>query len=449
MNHARAHAPRATRAGTHLIPMLLVVAQALFSACASGPSSQVGNAVERHSASNIVDAVYVVTNKARENTVVAFVRKGDDSFEKLGEYPTGGRGTGDLEVPGLSPRDDSHPLTDGQDPLISAYGIEKTRDGKYVVVANPGDGTISSLKVNADRSLQHVSTVASGGAFPISITEFDGKVFVANIGTSNFKGQIAGFTLDAHGALAPIEGSTRKLGRYGGRPSCIRFTPNGKHVVVTQILSGVIATYALENGSLSKRPVSTIESPQADGARALANPVGFDLLGLGGGESVAVVSEARFFAPALDLPKRDGKFFFQTSSVSTYRIDRQGKLSLISADALTGTEREGGQRTNCWIGLSADGKFAYGVNALDSSISSYSIGADGSVTLLEEVSYKTDDYTFLTDIYRSPDGKFFYQLHGFGGNVSVLEIGADGSLREVAVLDGGVPEVGAFGIVSL
>ena len=397
----------------------------------------------------VSSAAYVVTNKAEQNSIVAFAHKSDGTFTKLGEYATGGKGTGDLEVPGLSPRDDSHPLTDGQDPLISAYAIEKTRDGRFVLVANPGDGTISSMRVNDDFSLTHVSTVESGGAFPISITEFGGFVVVANIGGSNFKGQIAGFTIDGDGELVPVDGSVRKLGRFGGRPSCVRFTPSGKHVVVTHILSGVIAVYSVENGMLSAKPVSTVESPQVDGTRALANPVGFDFIDKGNGESIAVVSEARFFAPALQLPKKNGEFFFQTSSLSTYRISSDGHIALVSADALTGTERERGQRLNCWIGLSEDGKYAYAVNAIDSSISSYSVSDDGSVELLKEVAYKTPEYTFLTDIYRSPDGEYFYQLHGYGGRVSVLEIQSDGSLVEVKVLDGGVPKVGAFGVLAL
>jgi len=397
----------------------------------------------------IVGAAYVVTNKPEQNSVIGFGRKSDGTFVTLGEYPTGGKGTGDLEVPGLSPRDDSHPLSDGQDPLISAYAIEKTQDGKFVLVSNPGDGTISSMKVNNDNSLTHVSTVKSGGAFPISITTSSNAVFVANIGAGNFKGRLAGFTIDAGGNLEPIEGSVRKLARFGGRPSSVKFTPSGKHLLVTHILSGVIAVYSFEDGALSRKPVSTVDSPQLDGTRSLANPVGFDFIDKRNGESIAVVSEARFFAPALQLPKRAGQFFFQTSSLSTYKVTDDGQISLVTADALTGMAREGGQRTNCWIGLSADGKYAYGVNALDSSISSYVIGADGSATLLEEVAYKTSKYTFLRDISRSQDGKYFYQLHGFGGKVSVLEIQPNGALVEVVVLDGGVPEVGAFGILAM
>ena len=392
---------------------------------------------------------YVVSNKADGNTVIGLSHDGNGNFTTLGEYPTGGVGTGDLEVPGLSPRDDSHPLTDGQDPLISAFAIQKTRDGQFVLVANPGDGTISSMKINEDYSLSKVSTVKSGGSYPISITNHGDAVFVANIGAGNFKGTLAGFTIDMDGNLAPMENAVRKLGRFGGRPSAVKFTPNGKYVVITHILSGLIAVFGYEDGVLSKKPVSSIDSPQADRHRALANPVGFDFIPKGNGDAILVMSEARFFAPGLQLPKRDGQFFFETSSLTTYRVTADGDITLVTADALTGHAREGGQRTNCWIGVSADGRYAYAVNALDSSISSYTIGADGSASLLEELAYKTPSYTFLTDIYRSSDGKFFYQLHGYGGRVSALRINSDGSLTEVGVWEGGVPEVGAFGMLAL
>lgn len=395
------------------------------------------------------DAVYVVTNKADENSIIGFTHDGEGGFIDLGEFPTGGRGTGDLEVPGLSPRDDSHPLLDGQDPLISAYAIQKTQDGRFVLVVNPGDGTISSMKVNDDKTLTAVSTVKSGGAFPISIANHGDSVFVVNIGKSNFKGRLTSFKIGGDGTLTAVEDSVRKLGRYGGRPSAVGVTPNGKHVVVTQVLSGVIGVYAQEDGKLSKKPVSTINSPQVDKTRFLANPVGFDFISKPNGDSILVVTEARNFAPGLQLTKRDGQFFFETSSMSSYRITADGGISMITGDALTGTAREGGQRANCWIGLSADGKYAYGVNALDSSITSYSVADDGSLSMLNETAFKSPDYAFLTDIYRSSDGRFFYQLHGFGGQVTTLKVEDDGGLTKVGVWDGDVPEVGAFGVLAL
>ncbi len=52
-------------------------------------------------ASNDTRAIYVVTNKANANSIIGYSRQSDGSFKLLGEFETGGKGTGDLEVPAL------------------------------------------------------------------------------------------------------------------------------------------------------------------------------------------------------------------------------------------------------------------------------------------------------------------------------------------------------------
>ena len=60
-------------------------------------------------------AFYVASNKADGNTLVGFARQSSGKFSKIGEFPTGGKGTGDLEIPALQ-RDVTHPLANGDDP---------------------------------------------------------------------------------------------------------------------------------------------------------------------------------------------------------------------------------------------------------------------------------------------------------------------------------------------
>ncbi|HCP54427.1 MAG TPA: 3-carboxymuconate cyclase, partial [Pseudomonas sp.] len=95
-----------------------LLAIALTTACASAMAAEQ------------VGAVYASSNKAEGNTIVAFKQMSDGSLSTLGEFKSGGKGTGNIEIfdGGYDP---THPLADGIDPLISAYGVYNTEDKKH------------------------------------------------------------------------------------------------------------------------------------------------------------------------------------------------------------------------------------------------------------------------------------------------------------------------------
>ena len=63
------------------------------------------------------------------------------------------------------------------------------------------------------------------------------------------------------------------------------------------------------------------------------------------------------------------------SAVSSY--DLNGGLSLVSASVPTG------QTAACWIAVSKNGKFAYSTNAGSNSVSAYRVETDGNISLIE------------------------------------------------------------------
>ena len=75
----------------------------------------------------------------------------------IGEFGTGGTGTGDLEIPALQ-KDPSHPLANGDDPLISSESIASVHNGKMAVVVNPGDATVALMNVADGGALELVNT---------------------------------------------------------------------------------------------------------------------------------------------------------------------------------------------------------------------------------------------------------------------------------------------------
>ena len=96
------------------------------------------------------ERVYVQTNDAERNEIVAFDRAGDGRLTPLGRYETGGRGTG---VPHLA----------------SQSSVVLSDDGAWLLVANAGSDELSLFAVETDRP-RLAGRIASGGNRPTSST---------------------------------------------------------------------------------------------------------------------------------------------------------------------------------------------------------------------------------------------------------------------------------------
>ena len=391
---------------------------------------------------------YVISNKADQNTIVAFGRDAAGQYAKLGEYGTGGKGTGDLEIPALK-KDPTHPLLNGDDPLISANALAATNDKGHVVAVNPGDSTIALLRVNTDKSLTLVNVAPAGDRFPVSIGVHGLAVVVASVGKDNNHGSISAFQIEG-GKLVPVEGSRRDL---RARPSTIDFSSDGQHVIVNELVTGKIHAFGHDGATLSETPISTMASPRAD-KRFQAIPVGFAIKPSAGGD-IILMSEARFLTPDFKLRAGNGevalspKYSWQTGSLSSYRLDATGELTLVTGDALTGTAPEGDEIANCWVALSKDGTVVWTANALSSSISAYRIGVDGAVALKHQRAFALNPATFFFgDMAVSNSGTELFQLIGNKGQVMVFDIGDDHTLTPKQII-AGLPELGSYGLLVL
>src|SRR4029453_18742234 len=168
-----------------------------------------------------MEAVYVQTNDAQKNEVVAYRRDGDGLLSKLGGFETGGRGTGTPHLPSQS----SLVLSD---------------DGAWLLVAKGGSDTTSLFAVE-NESLRLADSVPSGGGTPTSIAVHESLVYVANNADAN----VTGFRI-VGGKLEVLEGSTRALSGDGADPAQISFSPDGKTLVVTERGSNSISAYAID-----------------------------------------------------------------------------------------------------------------------------------------------------------------------------------------------------------
>jgi 6-phosphogluconolactonase len=112
------------------------------------------------------------------------------------------------------------------------------------------------------------------------------------------------------------------------------------------------------------------------------------------------------------------------SSVSSYQLGKDGSLSLISASIGT-TETAA-----CWAVVSNDGRFTYTTNAGSNTISGYSIGFDGTLALLDAdgETASTGPDSGPLDMAVSSDGRNLYTLNGNNDTIGVFRLKPRGGL---------------------
>src|SRR5262245_58246175 len=159
-------------------------------------------------ATNVVGAVYALTNATSGNAVLVWNRSADGSLTAAGSYATGGLGSGG----GLG----------------SQGAVILSQDNQLLFAVDAGSNEISSFRVDPD-GLTLVGHVASGGTLPTSLTTHKKLLYVLNAGGS---GNISGFTIGNDGTLSPIPDSTRPLSGGATAPGQIGFSPDGNLLVV-------------------------------------------------------------------------------------------------------------------------------------------------------------------------------------------------------------------------
>ena len=220
-------------------------------------------------APTIVGGVFAMTNGegqpaangdiAAPNAVAAYARADDGTLSFVGSFPTGGLG-GDFDG------------GEGLDPLISANAVELTPDRTRLLAVNAGSNTITSFLRNEDMSLTFVSNMTTQGFGPNSIATDGERVFVTNIdadgefeGEPDQVGNVVSFLIDAGGVLTTA-GDPVLL---ENRPSNIRLTNDGNHIVISSLTAGSIEldddSIVDENTELDGPDEIVVHPVQSDG----------------------------------------------------------------------------------------------------------------------------------------------------------------------------------------
>jgi 6-phosphogluconolactonase len=303
--------------------------------------------------------VYVQTNDADDNEVIVFGRDADGSLERLGAYPTGGKGSGAPHLP-------------SQGSVVLAEGR------LYVTNAGSDDVTVFAVE---GAELRPGERIASGGSVPRSVAVHGDWVYVLNAAGVPNVARLGGT------AIALPEGSD---------PAQVAITPDGRTLLVTDRASDSIHAYTLDADGVPQERVTHRSSG--------ATPYGFDVTA----DGVLVVTEAaraqvgkasassyKLDGPAQLAPvsgavgntrsevcwavvSNDGRFVWVTNfgdgTISTYAIGGDGSIELREAVAATTVEGQPGIRDEA---LSTDGQYLYALHSDTGRVFGWKVGAEG------------------------------------------------------------------------
>jgi len=132
------------------------------------------------------------------------------------------------------------------------------------------------------------------------------------------------------------------------------------------------------------------------------------------------------------------------SSISSYTINANGTITAISQSLRTFGDG------NCWNAITPNGKFVYADNSGTSTIAGFSVGSNGSLTPIgDTIVASFPAGTTNLDMVVSGDGKFLYTLNSGTGSVGIYSINSDGTLSNPSEIEGLPKTVGFNGIAAL
>ena len=342
-------------------------------------------------------AVFVMTNNADANQVIAFQRDPNGTLHNPQSFGTDGRGSGGKV-----------------DPLASQGSLTLSTDGAWLFAVNAGSGSVSAFRVNGAQ-LELSDSVVTEGSEPNSVAQFGSLVYVLNTAGSS---GVVGFNFNK-GKLVRIPKSLRFLSGNAVASGSVAFSPDGQLLIVTEKATNNLDVFkVLSDGSLSQAAITKSVGPGAFSAAFTRN-------------DVAVVSETGPGGPNL-------------SAISSYSVQSNGTLTPISSSVPTLGS------ANCWNVVTPDGRFVYVSNSASGSISGFAIGSDGSLTPLPGTILAFNPTGSANiDLTVSSDGKFLYTLNAGTGAVGMFAIQpTNGALTDLGTADSLPAAAGLNGIAA-
>ncbi len=363
-------------------------------------------------APDVAGHVYVNDNTAGTNTVAGFDRHSDGSLTPIAGSPFNAEGQGTGTTVG------------------SQGSLQLSGDGRYLLAADAGSNQISVLRILPGGALLPAGggPVSSGGVEPISIAVHGDLVYVANAGdkVTGTGSNYTGFRLNDGGRLAPLNGSTFNLPATAN-PGDILFNSTGTNLIGVEVGTTVASSFLIDSFVVGEDGLITPAAGSPFAAQA-AGPFGSEF---------SPLNPAHLYVSNAHGGAGNG-------SVSAFNVTHAGALSSLGASPYAD-----GQTAPCWVEISHDGAYLWAVNTGSTTISSYRILADGSLSLVTSTAFKSGTGIRPFDARLSADGSTLYVVDAAIAKVSAFAV-SGGLLSELAQSPFALP-VGAtpFGIVAI
>ncbi|RWR01063.1 6-phosphogluconolactonase [[Pantoea] beijingensis] len=334
----------------------------------------------------------------------------------------------------------------------------------YVGTYNPNGEGVYRFQVGPDGALSDKKLVSTLPNAAQMAMDTQGKVLY--VGSESQPGMIAAYKIGMDGGLTLLNQVSSK----GAGPVYLSLTPNGKHLLVANYISGTVAVLPVNtDGSLSEASDSKQDEGPAGAGRPVAAVEGSFAISDHNGPHAHMIASDRsgkfVFATDLGLDRiyqyrlsDDGKlmpnkpawipassegagprhFVFQHDGKGIYLINEEAStLTHYALDEKQGTLSEratvsalpaGYKGTSFAAGLIIDsaGKNLYIANRLHNSIAHFAIEASGALTHKDDIWTRGDYPRTLT---LSPDGKSIYVMNQRSDNITRFSVdGASGEL---------------------
>ncbi|HEY6492269.1 MAG TPA: hypothetical protein VIZ43_03285 [Trebonia sp.] len=333
--------------------------------------------------SPVTGHVYLDDNTAGTNTIAAFDRHADGSLTPLPGSPfkAGGAGTGAG--------------------LASEGAVQIADGGRFLLAADAGSNQVSVLGIEPGGALHLTDVVSSNGVLPVSIAVHGSLAYVANAGPAD--SNYTGFWLTPWGSLSPVSGSTVAL-PAAAQPGDVLFNSTGTRLIGTRVGTSQIDSFTVR---LSGRLTAAAGSP-------------FAAQGVGPfGSQFRPTDPSQLFVSNAHNGTGLG-------TVSAFADSRTGVLSSIGSSPVADQ-----QTAPCWVTISPDGRYLFAVNTGSGTISRYSIGAGGELTLLGSTTVSASAGVGAVDPGVSPDGRYLYVNESKVDSVGGFAISGSGNLTEL------------------
>ncbi|ANS44973.1 lactonase family protein [Serratia inhibens] len=300
----------------------------------------------------------------------------------------------------------------------------------YIGTYNPNGEGVYRVRVDPASGALSAKTLVSNQPNPAQLTlDAQGRtLYVAS--------EVADFNGSKHGGIIayrinPVDGGLTQLNQVdsqGAGPVYLSLTPDGRHLLVANYVSGTVAAFPIES----------------DGKLGNASSVQQDQGPAGAGKPAGAV-EGSFAASDHNGPHAhmiasdpSGKFVFSTDlgldRLYQWRFDgASGQLSPNDPPWIAASSAGAGPRH---FVFHPDGKTVLLVNEEASTLTSYRFDSQkGTLKQLHAVSSLPADYkgtSFASGLVLSEDGKNLYVANRLHNSIAQFSVGADGELKPVA-----------------